>query len=182
MRAGWATPRVSDQAAGRRLTPDGKRESASGLYGANLSDQVTQVGQGGPVAGWQTPKVADADGGQTSRGGRRKNELLLGGEARSVIGGPAAGWPTPTSLVDNVAHTPERWAKRAAEQAKKGVNLEKPLGTVAGMAQPSPQADPDLFPLCAPTPGRVGRLRAYGNAINPHVAAVFIRAFLESNT
>jgi len=39
--AGWATPRVSDKAAGRRLNKEGKRVSASGIYGVNLSDQAT---------------------------------------------------------------------------------------------------------------------------------------------
>ena len=35
------------------------------------------------------------------------------------------------------------------------------------------------FPLATRVPGRVGRLRAYGNAINPEVAAEFIRAVRE---
>ena len=38
--AGWATPRVSDLAAGRILNAKGQRVSPSGIYGANLSDQV----------------------------------------------------------------------------------------------------------------------------------------------
>ena len=37
--------------------------------------------------------------------------------------------------------------------------------------------EPALFPLAHGVPGRVGRLRAYGNAIVPQVAAQFIRAF-----
>ena len=42
--------------------------------------------------------------------------------------------------------------------------------------------EPGTFPLAHGTPNRVGRLRAYGNAIVPHVAAVFIRAYRESMT
>ena len=42
--------------------------------------------------------------------------------------------------------------------------------------------EPGTFPLAHGTPNRVGRLRAYGNAIVPHVAAVFIRAYRESVT
>lgn len=42
-----------------------------------------------------------------------------------------------------------------------------------GKARPT---QPGLFPLAHGIPGRVGRLRAYGNAIVPQVAAVFIRA------
>lgn len=36
------------------------------------------------------------------------------------------------------------------------------------------------FPLAHGVPGRVGKLRAYGNAISPQVAAGFIEAFLEA--
>lgn len=39
--------------------------------------------------------------------------------------------------------------------------------------------EPGTFPLAHGVPGRVGRLRAYGNAIVPEVAAEFIRAYLE---
>ncbi len=39
--------------------------------------------------------------------------------------------------------------------------------------------EPGTFPLAHGVPGRMGRLRAYGNAIVPQVAAVFIRAVVE---
>jgi len=39
--------------------------------------------------------------------------------------------------------------------------------------------EPGSFPLADGVPNRVGRLRGYGNAIVPQVAAAFIRAFLE---
>ena len=40
--------------------------------------------------------------------------------------------------------------------------------------------EPGTFPLAHGAPARVGRLRAYGNAIVPQVAAAFIRAFMEA--
>ena len=40
--------------------------------------------------------------------------------------------------------------------------------------------EPGTFPLADGAPARVGRLRAYGNAIVPQVAASFIQAFLEA--
>jgi DNA (cytosine-5)-methyltransferase 1 len=40
-------------------------------------------------------------------------------------------------------------------------------------------AEPGVFPLAARHPGDVARLRAYGNAINPIVAAHFIRAVMD---
>jgi len=39
--------------------------------------------------------------------------------------------------------------------------------------------EPGTFPLAHGAPSRVGRLRAYGNAIVPEVAAVFIRTVIE---
>ncbi len=44
-----------------------------------------------------------------------------------------------------------------------------------GKARPT---QPGLFPLAHGIPGRVGRLRGYGNAIVPQVAATFIEAYI----
>ena len=46
-----------------------------------------------------------------------------------------------------------------------------------GKARP---VEPGTFPLAHGVPNRVGRLRAYGNAIVPQVAAEFIGAFMEA--
>lgn len=40
--------------------------------------------------------------------------------------------------------------------------------------------EPALFPLVDGLPGRVGLLRGAGNAIDPHLAARFVRAFMEA--
>lgn len=45
-----------------------------------------------------------------------------------------------------------------------------------GKARPT---QPGLFPLAHGVPGRVGRLRAYGNAIVPQVAAEFVKASID---
>ena len=46
-----------------------------------------------------------------------------------------------------------------------------------GKARP---VEPGTFPLAHGVPARVGRLRAYGNAIVPQVAAEFVMAYMES--
>lgn len=48
-----------------------------------------------------------------------------------------------------------------------------------GRVRPIPP-EPGLFPLAHGVPCRVGRLRAYGNAIVPQVGAAFIRAGLDA--
>jgi DNA (cytosine-5)-methyltransferase 1 len=50
------------------------------------------------------------------------------------------------------------------------------LSCTDGKARPT---EPGLFPLAHGAPARVGRLRAYGNAIVAQIAAQFIGAFME---
>ena len=51
------------------------------------------------------------------------------------------------------------------------------LGCTDGKWRP---VEPGTFPLAHGIPGRVGRLRAYGNAIVPQVAAAFVASYLEA--
>jgi hypothetical protein len=67
----WITPQEHDAMAG--LTPPGR----VGRYGTKHGgrDLVDQAQE------WQTPSVADTTGGHLSRGGARKGEPLLKGQA-----------------------------------------------------------------------------------------------------
>ena len=66
----------------------------------------------------------------------------------------------------------QRAGERAAGSASPWDDLEW-LPCSDGKARPT---QPGLFPLAHGVSGRVGRLRAYGNAIVPQVAEAFIRA------
>ena len=82
------------------------------------------------------------------------------------------------------AGRPER--REAAEAARHGSSAVAAghwldaefLECADGKARPT---QPGLHPLAHGIPGRVGRLRAYGNAIVPQVAAEFVQAFLEAS-
>lgn len=52
------------------------------------------------------------------------------------------------------------------------------IGCVDGRTR---HVEPGTFPLAHGVPNRVGRLRGYGNAIVPQVAAEFIKAIIEGN-
>lgn len=68
--------------------------------------------------------------------------------------------------------TVEGQAAERADALAAWANLEW-IECSDGKARPT---EPGIFPLAHGIPGRVGRLRAYGNAIVPQVAAVFVMA------
>ncbi len=74
----------------------------------------------------------------------------------------------------HAAHLPETaWSRSTLIPCADGKFRRVPA-TEAGEPQP------ELFPLAHGVSGRVGKLRAYGNAIVPQVAAAFVRAFMEA--
>lgn len=79
--ASWPTPAAGspNSLRGQGQDPDSRRE---GGHQVNLQDAAR-------LAGWPTPNAME--GGQTSRGGDRKDEPLMGGVAKLT------GWPTPNT-------------------------------------------------------------------------------------
>jgi hypothetical protein len=87
----WRTPGATDGEGGVMEIRPGK----VGHY--KLRDQA-------PLAGWPTPNTME--GGQTSRGRKRKGELLVGGLVRGIAAGPSNA-PTEKPGVLNPAFS--RW-------------------------------------------------------------------------
>jgi DNA (cytosine-5)-methyltransferase 1 len=98
-----------------------------------------------------TGGLADADGGNASAEG-----LQRGGQQRQFAPDSGAGW---LSALDGF------W--RDADWLFCRDNKWRPI-------------EPGSFPLAHGAPARVGRLRAYGNAIVPQIAAEFVKAYLDA--
>lgn len=80
--------------------------------GTSLTDAMRQ---------WATPTRAAAEGGQVSRSGSRKGELLLAGQAKE--------WATPAASLMNYQESPESFEARSARLVAEGT---RPLGVNLG--------------------------------------------------
>lgn len=196
---GWAMP------SGRlrfRLRVSARRTGAIVLTGwptptANAWKHPSNAGrQGSPnlqtvaaLSGWPTPTATDGKGGY--QGGRIRNGKLS--TDRLDVTAQLAGWPTPTTSNDR-SPCPQEAMRTYRDNGTK--NSEAVAGC-GGAVQPGlvngfwRDADwlcgrdgkwrpvrPGSFPLANGVPGRVGRLRAYGNAINIEAATAFIKAYM----
>jgi len=138
---------------------DGLREHRHGVGGAARGDQ----GQGHQQ---QRLRAHSADGGAT---GDVDDAVGAGLEGRRY-GHPAeGGWVGTVRSVATAGESRlfDAWARPDW------------LPCRDGKARP---VEPGTFPLAHGAPARVGRLRAYGNAIVPQVAAGFVRAFMEATS
>jgi hypothetical protein len=79
----WPTPRTADGEKNVRTLEGSLRE-------IERKGGVQDLAQATAISEWPTPTVAWADGGQTSRSGDCKGEMLIGGLVRQV-------WTTPTT-------------------------------------------------------------------------------------
>ena len=129
-------------------------------------------------------RLADAD---TSRRGELGRGGLLDGE-RQALGNDADGCGALRRLGNSDDPRPQGHgqplrldgaARRQAEErhgpASGAWGDVKWLRCLDGKSRPT---QPGVEPLVDGAPSRVGRLRAYGNAIVPQVAATFIRSFV----
>ncbi|MEY3774701.1 MAG: hypothetical protein RLZZ129_1481 [Verrucomicrobiota bacterium] len=143
-----------------------KRQQPGGEHGQQQAHRISRELADAVPAGWSERRPSPGDG-QAAGGG---SAGLMGDTGRA---GLALG--------------------SVAEDERGAVRLEGPtVGPAEPLRNPWSDAEwiwcrdgkhrptqPGLFPLAHGVPGRVGKLRAYGNAIVPQVAAEFIRAYLD---
>jgi hypothetical protein len=134
-------------------------------------------------AGWRSPNTVDAKLG--SRNGPGQVQLCH----QTLL----AGWPTARGGRREERSDARRIAVRDRAQGITAGSVDggsdlRPgptngfwrdadwLGCRDGKWRP---VEPGTFPLAHGAPSRVGRLRAYGNAINAEAARVFVEAVME---
>ena len=146
----------------------------------------------GAPAGDEVQQWLDANGrSRTGRmadpgtSGRRALQRSAGTNGRSTIepdgygdvGG--LGSPSPEGLEGSDARALGQQFP-AAERAGSVLGFWSAFDLLHCTDGKARRIEPGAFPLAHGVPNRVGRLRAYGNAINPWVAAEFVRAYLDA--
>ena len=116
----WKTPRVAVGAYTRdRGQPGSERPTLEGQAAQWSTPRASDAQKGGPnqsfgagetplpsqAAHWQTPSVGMVSGGQTSRSGDRKDEILINGQAEMVS---RSARPDPATSRDGEPSSPPR--------------------------------------------------------------------------
>ncbi len=158
----WGGVRLAD------AQHDGQREQRGRLGRTEEEDQGegdqreriwSDLADGGAAGGLADAHGGDASAGRLQRGGEHRLEQEDGGPLRGAGRGP---WAPAAGGVERPREDHAPW--RAADWLRCRDDRWRPV-------------EPGTFPLAHGLPTRMGRLRAYGNAIVPQVAAVFIDSF-----
>ena len=127
---------------------------------------------------WRSPQRSDGEGGGDGNTTRYSGQVQTEGRG------------SPSELANDIDARPQGWVWGGAYEERQdqhghiGRNGTTGFWAAAdwidckdGKTRP---VEPSTFPLAYGSPARVGRLRAYGNAIVPQVAQAFIEAYLET--
>jgi DNA (cytosine-5)-methyltransferase 1 len=156
---GWAVER--HQRGQRGQDVDG-RGAVRGLADAGGGRRNLDLG----IAGQQAGAGLGRD--QSEHGGAHHNRL-----------GDASRAGLPHAEPQGAEGPGRRDEGRATEQPSGPCDPWRELEWIACLDGRRRPTQPGLFPLAARHPGDVAKLRAYGNAISPQVAAEVIRAYME---
>jgi DNA (cytosine-5)-methyltransferase 1 len=146
---------------------------------------------GMPAAGVGAPHIRQrlwfvAQSSEVGRGGRRDGDTPRhSGQVQTE------GRGSPSELANDIDARPQGWVSGGAHEGREnqhghvGRNGTTGFWAAAdwlpcrdGKARP---VEPGTFPLAYGSTARVGRLRAYGNAIVPQVAQALIEVYLSCN-
>jgi len=171
---------VADAANNGHLAADGLRETLepSGQAGAHGVGQFARGGDVDQLADSQCEGLEgyDGDGDDRNEPGRVNAQ-----PARSVA--PRSGVSRLDNRISNGRNAQrDDDSEHDRQLSDTTINISfwsdcDWLPCIDGKARP---VEPGTFPLAHGATARVGRLRAYGNAIVPQVAQVFIEAYLDS--
>lgn len=163
----WPTATVKDANHSRRHGG----YMLTGHQGTTLYDAAL-------MAAWTTPRTGDATRGVESIKTRAKRQKRPGAALNEM-----ASWATPQARdwkgspnsgpADRGVKGPPLNEQALLRGAWRGADW---IPCTDGRARP---VEPGTFPLAHGIPARVGRLRGYGNAIVPQVAAEVIAAYMD---
>lgn len=157
----------------RQRNPGGLLEAEAGVGGARVFDGSHAIGSEHAGAGMDSCRLGQSfqsrlEGHSGNGDGSHESRWLASQEGRSASeAGPANFWSD-----FRIVHCTDGKARRTGRSVFPLVN---------GIPREMGRGQPELGKLVkGARNNRVGRLKGYGNAIVPQVAAEFIRAFLES--
>lgn len=175
--------RIGRVGAGGMADADSRqRDRVASGEGCQPNRQTTRREQGNRIA-----KRSGATGGMADAGppGRRALQRTGGEDGRPSI--EPDGHRDTLGLGDtNIAGSQGRLDRsgegRRADQRLVGAAGQSGFWSDYGIVHctdgKARRTGPGVFPLAHGVPGRVGRLRGYGNAIVPEIAATFIKAYM----
>jgi len=161
----WFTARLDDT-------------GCSGRAAGTFAQRSVSTGEGGEKAEWSNPR-GEAWGGRNSGGmddagsERRQQEPSSPPSNETQDGAARRVWREPDSDYEPTGHG----EGCRSDPNHGGWNSPDWLFCQDGKWRP---VEPGTFPLAHGIPARVGRLRAFGNAIVPQVAAEVLKAFISS--
>ena len=163
-----------DDSNGTRHEPSGCREQTESEGRRGVSGVGCEAGGLADGDQRERGRIADGEGGQHDRKatGRQQGD----GFAKSS----GAGGRLADTTGERCGETREcEWRPEEWSPWLDAYGYPTWLECLDGKWRRIP-AEPEFFPLAHGVPGRVGRLRAYGNGIVQQVAATFVMAFMEA--